>query len=258
MDNLYPNYSPGNSYAVIFKTIFPALTGMFAGANMSGVLKRPELAIPRGTLTAIFTTSFTYCLVIVAFGCSVPRHTLKNEYLILSRVCLPGVTESIIVTIGIIASTTSSALGSIQSASRVIQALAKDNLLPFLSPLATDCNGEPVAAILVSSLVGMGLLFIGNLNSIAPVLTMFFLLTYGLTNFACFVHRVSGHPNFRPRFRFFSWHTALVGAIYCIGAMFYLDWRYTLVSLLVVGSLALYIAFHPPEDVDWGGMSASL
>eukprot|EP01044_Picomonas_judraskeda_P036574 COSAG03_NODE_16205_length_408_cov_3.469256_1_plen_50_part_10 len=50
MDNLYPNYSPGNSYAVIFKTIFPALTGMFAGANMSGVLKRPELAIPRGTL----------------------------------------------------------------------------------------------------------------------------------------------------------------------------------------------------------------
>ena len=258
MDNLYPNYSPGNSYAVIFKTIFPALTGMFAGANMSGVLKRPELAIPRGTLTAIISTSLTYCLVIVAFGCSVPRHTLQNEYLILSRVCLPGTTESVIVTVGIIASTTSSALGSIQSASRVIQALAKDNLFPFLLPLATDCNGEPVAAILVSSLVGMGLLFIGDLNAIAPVLTMFFLLTYGLTNFACFVHRISGHPNFRPRFRFFTWHTALLGAIYCIGAMFYLDWRYTLVSLVVVSSIAVYIAFHPPEDVDWGDVTQSL
>ena len=101
-------------------------------------------------LTAIISTSLTYCLVIVAFGCSVPRHTLQNEYLILSRVCLPGTTESVIVTVGIIASTTSSALGSIQSASRVIQALAKDNLFPFLLPLATDCNGEPVAAILVS------------------------------------------------------------------------------------------------------------
>eukprot|EP01050_Picozoa_sp_SAG11_P040311 SAG11_NODE_17456_length_518_cov_0.995227_2_plen_55_part_01 len=55
---------------------------MFAGANMSGVLKRPELAIPRGTLTAIVLSSAVYCLVIVAVGCSVPRATLKEEYLI--------------------------------------------------------------------------------------------------------------------------------------------------------------------------------
>ena len=258
-DNLYPNYSEGNDYAVIFKTIFPALTGMFAGANMSGVLNRPELAIPRGTLTAITFSSLTYCLVIVAFGCSVPRHTLQNEYLILSRVCLPGTTESLIVTVGVIASTTSSALGSIQSASRVIQALAKDNLIPLLKPLGEECNNEPVPAILLSSVVGMGLLFIGNLNAIAPILTMFFLLTYGLTNVACFVHRVSGHPNFRPRYRFFTWHTAFLGGLYCIAVMFYLDWRYTLASILLVTVLASYIAYRPPEEnVDWGDVSQSL
>lgn len=84
--NLWSDYSEGNDYAVIFKTIFPALTGMFAGANMSGVLKRPELAIPRGTLTAIVVSSAVYAGLVLVVGCSVPRATLKNEYMILSRV----------------------------------------------------------------------------------------------------------------------------------------------------------------------------
>jgi potassium/chloride transporter 9 len=105
----------------------------------------------------------------------------------------------------------------------------------------------------------MGLLFIGDLNVIAPILTMFFLLTYGLTNVACFVHRISGHPNFRPRYRFFTWHTAFVGGLYCIGVMFYLDWQYSLASLVLVSALAVYIAFYPPEEeVDWGDVTQSL
>ena len=80
----------------------------------------------------------------------------------------------------------------------MLQALAKDNLLPMLSGLKVEFNGEPVAAMLLSATIAIGLLCIGSLDAIAPVLTMFFLLTYATTNAACFIHRVSGHPNFRP------------------------------------------------------------
>ena len=178
-----------------------------AGANMSGVLKRPELSIPRGELSAIFCSMSTYVIVVLALGSSVPRETLQGDYYVLSKVTW----YPVLVTIGIIASTVSSALASIQSASRVIQAIAQDDLIPLLRPLKWECNGEPVAAILLSVTIGMALLCVGSLDYIAPILTMFFLLTYATTNAACFVHRVSGHPNFRPRFRFFSWPSAFLG-----------------------------------------------
>jgi amino acid transporter len=255
-ENLYPNYSEGNDYAVVFKTIFPALTGMFAGANMSGVLKRPEIAIPKGTLTAIVVSSTIYCLVVISLGCSVPRKTLQNEYLILSKV----VWYSPFVNFGILSTSAAAALASMQSAARVIQAVSLDNMLPFLSPLRHECNDEPVAAILLSVGIAMGLLFIGDLDLIAPILTMFFLLTYCLTNVACLVHRVSGHPNFRPMFRFFTWHTALVGAIICAGTMFFLDWRYTLIAiLLVIGLCALIVQQNKKNAGEsWGDVSQSL
>jgi amino acid transporter len=255
--NLLP--PPGADYAKVFKTIFPALTGIMAGANMSGVLKRPEIAIPKGELWAILCSMSTYVLVVILLGSSVPRETLQNQYQILSIVTFPGTGPSVILTIGVIASTTSSALASIQSASRVIQALAEDNLIPFLRPLARECNGEPVAGILASVVIAVLLLCVGSLDAIAPILTMFFLLTYALTNMACFVHRVSGHPNFRPQFRYFSWHTAIVGAVLCFAVMWYLEWLYSVVSISILTMIAIYIARRPEEEKGgWGDVSQSL
>ena len=259
--NLYPDYSDDCDFKKVFKTIFPALTGIMAGANMSGVLRRPELAIPRGELSAIFCSMTTYVIVVLALGSSVPRETLQQQYLVLAQVTWP---KPVIVTIGIIASTTSSALASIQSASRVVQAIAKDDLIPLLRPLKWECNGEPVAAVLLSVSIATGLLCIGSLDAIAPILTMFFLLTYATTNAACFIHRVSGHPNFRPRFRYFSWHTALVGGGLCFATMFYLEWLYSVISIGLMGALAAYISRRARLAGDmaggqsWGDVGQSL
>jgi amino acid transporter len=246
--NLWPDYD-NCDFKDVFKTIFPALTGIMAGANMSGVLRRPELAIPRGELSAIFCSMATYVIVVFALGSSIPRPTLQQQYLVLSKITyFPA-----IVTVGIIASTTSSALASIQSASRVVQAIAKDDLIPLLRPLKWECNGEPVAAIFLSVSIATGLLCIGSLDAIAPILTMFFLLTYATTNAACFIHRVSGHPNFRPRFRYFSWHTAVLGGGLCFATMFYLEWLYSVVSIGLMGGLASYISHRARVAGDMAG-----
>ena len=258
--NLYPKYSPDSSFKSVFKVIFPALTGIMAGANMSGVLKRPELSIPRGELSAIFCSMSTYVIVVLALGSSVPRETLQGDYYVLSKVTW----YPVLVTIGIIASTVSSALASIQSASRVIQAIAQDDLIPLLRPLKWECNGEPVAAILLSVTIGMALLCVGSLDYIAPILTMFFLLTYATTNAACFVHRVSGHPNFRPRFRFFSWPSAFLGGGLCFATMFYLQWLYSTVTIVAMIALAAYISHRAALSGDlaggqtWGDVGQSI
>ncbi|KAK3742774.1 hypothetical protein QZH41_003709 [Actinostola sp. cb2023] len=55
-----------------------------------------------------------------------------------------------------------------------------------LIPPASD---NPLSANIV--------LFIGNVNKVAPLVSMFFLLCYGVTNLACFALKVASAPNFR-------------------------------------------------------------
>jgi hypothetical protein len=105
----------------------------------------------------------------------------------------------------------------------------------------------------------MGLLFVGDLDLIAPILTMFFLLTYCLANVACLVHAISGHPNWRPKFWFFTWHTALIGALICSATMIFLDWVYTCIALAFIVFLIYMISFNAAQlGKSWGNVSQSL
>ena len=62
-DNLFPEFrsgTEGGSFFASFSIFFPAATGILAGVNISGDLKDPGYAIPKGTLTAIILTTTVY------------------------------------------------------------------------------------------------------------------------------------------------------------------------------------------------------
>ena len=63
----------------------------------------------------------------------------------------------------------------------------------------------------------------GNLNVIAPLLTMFFLTTYAVLNVAAGVEGFLDSPSFRPEFEV-HWSLSLLGAAGCIGVMFLINW----------------------------------
>ena len=46
---------------------------------------------------------------------------------------------------------------------------------------------------------------------------------YTLTNLSAALLELSGCPNFRPTWRYYSWHLSLLGAALTLGAMFFLN-----------------------------------
>ncbi|MDA3926711.1 MAG: hypothetical protein PF904_18650 [Kiritimatiellae bacterium] len=213
------------SFWILFAIYFPAVTGILTGVNMSGDLKDPMRSIPRGTLMAVAVGFIIYAAQIVICGGSFSRADLINRpFETLSANALFG--WGWLVVAGVVAASLSSALGSMLGAPRVLQAVARDNIVRRLRPLAkgTKENDEPRNAMFVALALTVGILvWAGNksdggaLNSVAAVTTMFFLWTYGMINVAAFTEHLGSNPSFRPTFKYFHWTTALLGAVSCLG-----------------------------------------
>ena len=235
-DNLLPGYTAGTGFFAMFALFFPAATGIMAGANMSGDLKDPARSIPRGTLAAIAVTSVVYLAMAVMLGASSSRGTLVGDTLVVQAVAAWGP----LITLGIFAATLSSAIGSMMGAPRILQALARDEVFRKLRWFGEE-TGEPRRATLMTLLLAQAGVLVGDLNLVAPVITMFFLITYGLLNLATFYESVTKNPSYRPTFRWSHWSTALAGTIGCAAVMLLISPLWALVSVAAMALLHRYI-----------------
>jgi amino acid transporter len=233
--NFAPRYATGESFLTMFALFFPAATGIMAGANMSGDLRDPGKSLPLGTFAAIAVTTLVYIGLIVALGGSVERSELVAVSFVMHEVAL---WPSLIVA-GVFAATLSSALGSMLGAPRILQAFARDNVFKTLAFFGkgSGASDEPRRAIVLTVLLSQAAIMLGDLDAIAPIITMFFLVTYGTLNLACFYEGYSHNPSFRPRFRYGHWTLALAGTIGCAAAMLLMAPYWALGALLAVGAV---------------------
>jgi amino acid transporter len=253
--NLQPSYLEGQNFFTMFALFFPAVTGIMAGANMSGDLADPARSIPRGTLAAIAVTAVVYLLQAALLGGTRSSAELIGNNLIIKEIAWSGV----LITAGVFAATLSSALGSMMGAPRILQALSRDNIFGWLRPFGQGAGkaSEPRRATVVTFAISQTCILLGDLNAIAPVITMFFMITYGTLNLATFYEAITKNPSYRPRFRFSHWSTSLLGAIACLAVMFLIDWLWAVVSLVLMAGLCRYISLREVE-ARWGDMQSGL
>lgn len=233
-------FSDGVSFWVAFAIFFPATTGITAGANMSGDLKNPESSIPWGTIFAILFTAAIYVVQMVLVSGASPRADLKAApFLALQTMSV----FSPLVILGVFAATLSSALGSFLGAPRILQAMGRDGLMRSLSYFAKGegPSDEPQRATILTFIIAVVVIWAGDLNAVAEVISMFFLIAYGTINLSAFVESKGGNPSFRPQFRFYHWSTALVGAIGCAIAMMKINDTYALIALGVSAMIYFYL-----------------
>jgi len=241
---------PGSvDFWTVLAVFFPAVTGIMSGVNMSGDLRNPSKAIPIGTLAAIGVGYVIYMMIPLVLNFRADPVTLVSEPLVMRRIALWG--DAIL--LGVWGATLSSAIGSILGAPRVLQALARDGVLPKSVRWLGKGSGpadEPRLGTLFSLGVALAAVCVGDLNIIAPVLTMFFLTTYMVLNVSAGIEGFLQSPSFRPTFKV-HWGLSLLGAIGCLIIMFLINAIATVVAALVV--LAIYVWLERRElQTAWG------
>ncbi|KAJ6240776.1 solute carrier family 12 [Anaeramoeba flamelloides] len=252
-DNMGPEYTSSITLFSQFSIFFPAVTGIMAGANISGDLKDAQKSIPSGTLQSIAYTSVIYMVTAWVLGATVPRdgdHGLKNDYLVQGR---QNLHESFTL-IGVFSATASSALAVFIGAPKVFQAVCNDKIFPSKINYFGKGSGqknEPIRAYILTYVIAMLCVLFGDLNAIAPIITNFYLISYGMVNYACFSMSISSSIGWRPSFKYYSKWTALVGTILCVVAMFFIDYIASLITFFILGAIFKYLSLRD-LDVNWG------
>ena len=219
----------------VFAIFFPAVTGIMAGANMSGDLKNPKKAIPLGTLSAIGVTMLIYLIIAYVATLIATSAELRSNQMIMVDKAFWGPA----VLAGIIGATLSSALGSMVGAPRILQALSTYKTVPFYKIFSRKSKrNEPLNASLLSGIIILGALIIGNLDVLAGLITMFFLITYGMLNFVVFAQQSMKIISFRPTFKIPKL-VPLFGGLGCVFIMFLINPIFSVIAIAVI--LALYI-----------------
>lgn len=241
---LFASIESDKGFFYVFAIIFPAFTGMTAGVGLSGDLKDPKKSIPLGTLAATIVGMIIYVFIALKLSYSASPEDLTTDQLIMSKIALWGP----IIPIGLAAATISSALGSFMVAPRTLQAIGSDDVIPnrkvngFVSK-GTAKNNEPRNATIITSIIALVFVMMGDVNAVAEVISMFFMVTYGSLCLISFMQHFAADPSYRPSFKS-KWYLSLLGAILCIYLMFKINAGYAIASILLMVGIYFYITFN--------------
>ena len=238
-----------DQFFIVFAIIFPAFTGMTAGVGLSGDLKNPARSIPVGTTLATIAGMIIYFFVVYKLAKSASVEDLLEHQLIMAKIAVAG---AVVIPLGLAASTISSALGSIMVAPRTLQALALDKAFPsgkinnWLSK-STQTDNEPQNASLVTVAIAFVFVALGDVNAVASIISMFFMVTYGSLCLISFLHHFGSSPSYRPSFKS-RWYLSLIGFIFSVWIMFKISTPYALLAFAFISLIYILVKHYHKEE----------
>ncbi len=219
-----------------FAILFPAVTGIEAGFGMSGTLKNPSRSLPLGTLFAILAAATVFLTVAFFMASYVPKNMLKHDPIVLAHYAK----YSSIVLMALLGTSLFGGIGALVGGPRTLQALSRDAIAPRWLARGFGSLDVPLFSTLTTVSIVSGLLFIGNINLIAPILTMFYLTSYGMLNLASGIETVVGNPSWRPTFATPA-YVSFFGLLLCVIAMLMIDPGQAMISVLIMAAIFLFV-----------------
>lgn len=250
--NMNAAYVKGQSFWTVFAIFFPAVTGIMSGVSMSGDLRRPSRSIPIGTISAVLVTFVIYAAQMIWLAISTDRHSLIENNLVMQELSrVPA-----LIFAGLWAASLSSGLASLVAAPRTLQALASDAVVPHIFSRSVGRSTEPRIALILSGIIAQTCILVGDLNLIAPIISMFFLATYGTINLVAGLERLVWNPSFRPTFKV-HWFPSLIGGLACVYVMLLINVWATLTAVLIIIVIYFYLTRARIRST-WGDMRSGL
>ncbi|MYF64009.1 MAG: amino acid permease [Rhodothermaceae bacterium] len=224
-------------FIVVFAIVFPAFTGMTAGVGLSGDLRNPRKSLPRGTLWATIVGMVVYMAIVFKLHISASPDAMAEDQLVMAQIAVWGPA----ILIGLCCATLSSAIGSVLVAPRTLQALGADNTLPGKRGNTWVSHGvgaanDPRHATIITGILALIIVIVGNVNLVATLISMFFMVTYGSLCAISFLEHFAARPSYRPSFRS-RWYISLLGAIMCFLLMFQISFAFAVLAILVLVGL---------------------
>ncbi len=246
--DFYQHVEEPENFFYVFTIIFPAFTGIAAGLGLSGDLRDPKKSLPLGTLLATFAGLIIYTLAAFKFSASAAPKDLVENQLIMQNIAIWGP----IIPIGLAAACLSSALGSVMVAPRTIQAIGNDNIFPNEKLNRWVAKGkakdnEPINAGIITICIAFGFILVGDVNFVAEIISMFFMITYGAICLISLLEHFAADPAYRPTFRS-RWYLSAIGALLSIWVMFKMNTPYAVASWAIMAFLYLYISKYSADQ----------
>ena len=229
-----------DDFFYVFTIIFPAFTGIAAGLGLSGDLKNPKVSIPQGTLWATIAGIIVYVAVAFKLFYSASLEDLGNtDVLIMGKIAI----WEPIIPIGLGCAAISSALGSIMIAPRTLQALGADKVFPLnMSNWFSKGKGkfnEPFNSTVLTCLIGFFFIAIGDIDFVAQIISMFFMVTYGAICLISLLEHFAADPSYRPTFKS-KWYFSLFGAVLCFYLMFKMNTPYAILAISIMAGIYIW------------------
>ena len=244
---------PQAPFWAVFAIFFPAVTGIEAGAAMSGDLKDSKRSLPMGMLSAIAVSFIIY----VAAAYYLDYLTDSSHLISNNNIMMEISRWKLALAAGVLGATLSSALGSVVGAPRTLMAMGMDKVIPFFRFFAKRSDkGEPVYSIIFTSIAILVSLLLGDLNTIAPLLTMFFLITYATINLAVALQLGIGIPSFRPLFRVHI-SIPIIGFLWALVVMFMVNPVFAATAWLLI-IIAYLVQVKRGLRAPWGDVRAGM
>ena len=237
-------------FILVFAIVFPAFTGITAGVGLSGDLANPRKSIPQGIMAATAVGLIMYVAVVLKLALSATPEMLAEDQLIMARIAVWGP----VIPVGLACATVSSAIGSILVAPRTLQALGADGIAPVKYVNALLARGvgrenEPRNATFVTVAIALVTVIMGNVDFVARIISMFFMVTYGSLCAISFLEHFAARPSYRPSFRS-RWYVSLVGAVMSLMLMFQMDPGYALLAVMIMLGMNRGISYSRPREQD--------
>jgi amino acid transporter/nucleotide-binding universal stress UspA family protein len=221
VDNFTP-FFPFGAAPILSTTalVFVSFLGFVKIAAVAEEIQDPGKNLPRTLIGSVALVTVLYVVILLVVAGMFPQRVIGQVHDPLTeaaRRILGSPGGMAIIFAGLLA-TLSSANASIMAASRINLAMARDGMITSWFSRIHQKLLTPHRAILVTSVLALGFLFVESLEDLAKFASVLQLYSYAALNIGCVILRGAGPDWYRPSYRAPGFPLLpIIAAVCCIG-----------------------------------------